>query len=208
MGIMLTKKQLNILAVFKRDISSSLTFKQIKEQSRQKSNNLVQIALKEFQKQDIVKTKATGDVTAYYLNLDNNLTLSYLNLINESEINKSKSLKSILYNIQNRIFKQTEFFILIVFGSYAKNEATKKSDLDVALIVESEHTKKEITPFLETIKRREVLQIDCHIFTRIEFLEMLRADFENVGKQIFKSSIIYYGYILYCNIIKGAKNEW
>ena len=204
---MLTKKQLNILSVFKKDIFTNLTFKQIKQQIRQKSNNIVQIALKEFQKQDVVKTKEVGDVTTYYLNLNNNLTLSYLNLINESEISKSKIPQIILNDIKNRIFKHTEFFILIVFGSYAKNEATKKSDLDVAVIVESEHTKKEVTPFLETIKRREVLQIDYHIFSRVEFLEMLKADFENVGKQIFKSNIVYYGYILYCNLIKGTKNE-
>lgn len=204
---MLTREQLNILSVLKKDIFTSLTFKQIKQQSRQKSNNLVQIALKEFQKQSIVKTKETGDVTVYSLNLNNNLTLSYLNLINESEISKSKIPTNILDNIQNRIFKHTEFFILIVFGSYAKNEATKKSDLDIAVIVESEQTKKEIAPFLETIKRREVISIDYHIFTRVEFLEMLRTDFENVGKRIFKSSIVYYGYIPYCNLIKGRKNE-
>lgn len=205
---MLTKKQLNILSVFKKDIFASLTFKQIKQQSRQNSNNIVQIALKEFRKQGILSTKETGDVTTYTLNRDNNLTFSYLNLINESEINKSEIPKSVLADIQNRIFKHTEFFILIVFGSYARNKITQKSDLDVAIIVESENTKKEITPHLETIKRREITPIDYHIFTRIEFLEMLKADFENVGKQIFKSSIVYYGYIPYCNLIKGRKNEW
>ena len=202
---MLTKKQLNMLSVFKKDIFASLTFKQIKQQSRQKSNNIVQIALKEFQKQDIVKTKETGDVTTYSLNLNNNLTFSYINIVNETEIIKSKVPKKILEDIQNRIFKHTELFILVVFGSYAKNEATKKSDLDIALIVESENTKKNIAPFLETIKRREIIPIDYHIFTRIEFLEMLQADSENVGKQIFKSSIVYYGYIPYCNLVKAKK---
>ena len=202
---MLTKEQFNILSVFKKDIFASLTFKQIKQQSRQKSNNIVQIALKEFQKQDIIKTEQTGDVTTYSLNLNNNLTFSYLNLINESEISKSKMPISILDSIQNRIFKHTEFFILIAFGSYAKNEATKKSDLDIALIAESEQTKKEIAPFLETIKRREIIPIDYHIFTRNEFLEMLQADSENVGKQIFKSNIVYYGYIPYYNLIKAKK---
>ncbi len=204
---MLTKKQLNILSIFKKDIFTSLTFKQIKQKSRQKSNNIVQIALKEFQKEDIVKTKKIGDVTTYFLNLNNNLTLSYLNLINESDINKSKIPKNVLENIKYKIFKYTELFILIIFGSYAKSEATKKSDLDIAVIVESEHTKKEIAPFLETIKRREVIQIDSYIFTRTEFLEMLHTDLENVGKQIFKSNIVYYGYIPYCNLIKGTKNE-
>jgi len=204
---MLTKEQLNILSVFKNDIFASLTFKQIKQQSRQKSNNIVQIAIKEFQKQNIVKTKEIGDVITYSLNLNNNLTFSYLNIVNEAEIIKCKVPKKTLEDIQNRIFKHTELFILIIFGSYAKNEATKKSDLDLAVIVESDHTKKEVSPFLETIKRREVIPIDYHIFTRVEFLEMLRADFENVGKQIFKSNIIYYGYIPYCNMVKRTKNE-
>jgi len=201
---MLTKQQLNILSVFKKDIFASLTFKQIKQQSRQKSNNIVQIALKEFQKQELVKRKEIGDVSTYSLNL-NNLALSYLNLINESEINKNGIPRNIMENIKNKVLDYTEFFILIVFGSYAKNKATGKSDLDIAIIVESEQTKKEVAPYLETIKRRETITIDYHIFTRIEFLEMLRADIENVGKQIFKNSIIYYGYIPYYNLIKEKK---
>ena len=204
---MLTKEQLNILSVFKKDIFASLTFKQVKQESRQKSNNIVQIALKEFQKQGIVKTKKTGDVTTYCLNLNNNLAFSYLNIANEDEIGIIGMPKNILDDIKNRIFKYTEFFILILFGSHAKEKATQKSDLDVAVIVESEQTKKEITPYLETIKRREVIAIDYHIFTRTEFLDMLKADVENVGKQIFKSGIVYYGYISYCNLVRESKNE-
>ena len=204
---MLTKQQLTLLGVFKKDIFASLTFKQIKEESKQKSNNIVQIALKKFKEQELVKTKVTGDVTTYSLNFDNNLTLSYLNLINEKEISKKKFPKEILSGIQKKISKQTNFFILIVFGSYTKNKATEKSDLDVAVIVESEQTRKEIAPFLETVKRREIKPIDYHIFTRNEFLEMLKTDIENVGKQIYKNSIIYYGFIEYYNLILGRKNE-
>ncbi len=200
---MLTKEQLRILSVFKKDIFAGMTFKQIKQGSRQKSNNMVQIAIKEFQKQEIIKSKKIGDVTVYSLNLDSGLALSYLNIINEAEISESKLLKKILKDIQKRIFKQTEFFILIVFGSYAKGNASKSSDLDIAVIVESTQTKHDIVPFLETIKRREITPIDHHIFTRTEFLEMLRKDFENVGKQIFKGGVVYYGYIPYCNLLNA-----
>jgi predicted nucleotidyltransferase len=204
---MLTKQQLAILGVFKKDLFASQTFKQIKEESKQKSNNIVQIALKQFKAQNLVKTKVTGDVTTYSLNLDNNLALSYLNSINELEIQKRKFPKEILTEIQKRISKQTNFFILIIFGSYAKSKATEKSDLDIAVIVESEQTKKEIIPLLETVKRREINHLDYHVFTRNEFLEMLKANYENVGKQIYKNSIIYYGFIEYCNLIRGTKNE-
>ena len=202
---MLTKEQLNILGVFHKNIFAEYTFKQIKEQSRQKSNNLVQIALKDFKKQNLVKTEIIGDVTIYSLNLENNLTLSYLNLINQSMISKQKFPKEMLAEIQNRIFRHTKFFILVLFGSYAKGKATEKSDLDIAVIVESKQTKKEIAPFLETIKRREIKPIDCHIFTGSEFLEMLKSDVENVGKQIYKNNMVYYGFIAYCNLIRETK---
>ena len=48
---MLTKKQLNIFTVFKKDLFTELTFSQIKAQSKQKSNNVTQLAIKEFKKQ-------------------------------------------------------------------------------------------------------------------------------------------------------------
>jgi len=202
---MLTKEQLKILGVFGKSIFAELTFKQIKDQSKQKSNNIVQIALKEFQKEDIIKTKKVGDVSVYLLNLDNNLAIGYLNLINQNDILNKKFPSTILAEIQKKILNQTPFFILIIFGSYAKSKATDKSDLDIAVIVDSEQTKKDITPILETVKRREITSIDYHIFTKSEFIQMLNEEMENVGKQIYKNSIIYYGFTEYYNIIRGVQ---
>ena len=155
---MLTKEQLNIFRVFKLHLFAELTFKQIKAQSNQRSNNVVQLAIRAFKEEELLKTKITGDVTTYSLNLENNLALAYMNLINEEELKKRQFPKDLLKSIKERISKHTEFFILIVFGSHAKNSATKKSDLDIAIIVESENTKKEITPYIETIKRRELIK--------------------------------------------------
>ncbi|NQV08306.1 nucleotidyltransferase domain-containing protein [Candidatus Woesearchaeota archaeon] len=203
---MLTKEQLNIFRVFKKGIFARLTFKQVKEQSSQKSNNVTQLALKTFQKQNLVKTQKTGNITTYSLNLDNNLTLAYLGLINELEIYDNKKLpKDVLNNLQKRISKYSEFFILLIFGSYADNKQTRKSDLDVAVITEIEKSKKQIIPYIETIKRREVIKIDYHVFTRKEFLEMLEEDEENVGKEIYRKNIVYYGIIKYYDLIKGER---
>lgn len=203
---MLTKKQIEILGLFRNDIFVELTFKQIKEQSKQKSNNVLQIALKEFQKDDLIKIKRIGDVSAYSLNLDSPLAISYLNLVNQELVIKKKLPIETLEEIKKRIFSHTEFFILIVFGSYAKDKATERSDLDIAVIVESEETKKEIKPFLETVKRRCVFSIDYHTFTRKEFLNMLHAEYENLGKQIKKTGFVYYGFIPYLNLVKGTQH--
>ena len=206
-GKMLTKEQLKILSVFKKGLFPQLTFRQIKEKAKQKSNNLIQGAIKEFKRQEIIKTKKIGDVTTYSLNYDNNLTYSYLNLINDLEIAKNKLLpKEILNTLQWRISRNTQLFILIVFGSYAKSKADEKSDLDIAVIIKSEETKKEILPFIETLKRRELINIDYHVFTEADFIEMLNEEQENVGKQIYKNSIIYYNFISYLNMIR-KENE-
>ena len=197
---MLTKEQLNILSVFKMDILFGLTFRQIKQQSRQKSNNQVQIALSRFKKENLIKVEKVGNVSVFSLDL-NNTTLAYLNILNEHEIRKSALPTNVLENLKKHILKHTEFFILMVFGSYVKHKQTPKSDVDIAIIVESEQAKKEIIPYVETAKRREILPLDCHIFDKTEFLEMLSADFENLGKQIIKSHLIYYGFITYCNLI-------
>jgi predicted nucleotidyltransferase len=202
---MLTKQQLKIFGVFKKDFFASLTFKQIKEESKQTSNNLVQIALKTFKKQNLVKTKKIGDVTTYTVNRENNLAQAYLHLINSLEIEHKKFPKETLSEIQKKISRQTNFFILLVFGSYAKNKATEKSDLDIAVIVESEQTKKEVIPCLETVKRRELKLIDYHVFTRNEFLEMLKKDYENIGKQIYKNNLVYYGFIEYRHLLEGMR---
>jgi predicted nucleotidyltransferase len=203
---MITKQQLIILSVFEQNLFIELTFRQIKEQSRQKSNNVIQIALKQFLNEGLIKAKQTGDVNTYSLNL-NNLTYSYLNLINELNIKEKKIPSKILDEIKLKVSRYTPFFILLVFGSYAKGKANPKSDLDIAIIVESQQTKKEITPFLETIKRREILRIDYHLFTVSEFQEMLKSEQENVGKELFRGSIIYIGAIPYYNIICSLKNE-
>ena len=205
---MLTKNQIKILKVFKEDVFKELTFKEIKQKSKQKSNNVPLIALNEFKKLNLVKLRKTADVTTYSLNLDNNLTFAYLNLINELAIFENKTIpKKIMQEIQERISKYTDFFILLIFGSYAKGTATKNSDLDIAVIVESEKSKKEVQPFLETIKRRELLKIDYFVFTEKEFLEMLTNNQQNVGKEIYRASLIYCGSIEYYRLIKRTKHE-
>lgn len=203
---MLTKKQVEILGVFYDNLFAELTFKEIKEKSRQKSNNILQLAIKEFKNQNLLILNKIGSVTTYKLNLENNLTLSYLNTINEYKLTKLNSESAnIIYGIENKIRRKTIFFILAIFGSFAKGKVTENSDLDVAILINNDDLRKKIIPVIETIKRREIQTIDYHIMTISEFQEMLSADYENLGKQIYKNNIIYYGYISYLKLLVGMK---
>ena len=73
------KEQLNILNLYKKDLNQELTFKQIKEKTKQKSNNQVQTALKYLQEKQILNKKLIGNVALYFINLST-LTIAYLNL--------------------------------------------------------------------------------------------------------------------------------
>ncbi len=202
---MLTKEQVEILGVFRGNIAEKFTFKEIKEKSRKNSNNIIQLSIKNFKKLDIIKSEKIGNVILYSLNLDNNLTISYLSLIEQIKIKNEKKLpKKTLNALQKNILKKTEFFILLVFGSYAKGKATEKSDLDVAILMQDKALKKEIVPYIETIRRRELLHIHSEVFTGNEFLEMLKVEQENVGKEICRNSFIYYGGEQYYNLIKNV----
>ncbi|MDI6737827.1 MAG: nucleotidyltransferase domain-containing protein [Nanoarchaeota archaeon] len=191
---MLTKTQLKILNSFRKDIFAKLDFKQVKSLSRQKSNNVIQSALAAFKGMNLVMPEKAGKSIFYSLNFQNMLTLSYLSILSDIELRSNNMLPfGVLRTIQNGIQEYTPFFVLFVFGSYAKKTPRRDSDLDIAVIVETDATRKEIIPALETVKRRELLEIDYHVFTIGEFLEMLFDKDENLGKQICRGSIIYYG---------------
>jgi len=202
---MLTKKQINLLKIFHDNLREELTFKQLKKESKQKSNNLIQTAINEFLKQDIIKIKKTGNVNTYKINLQNNLSKAYLELINQTKIKKTKIPHKILEVIQQKINKKTNLFILIIFGSYAKQKQKQDSDLDLAILIDTEEQRKEINPILETIKRREVLNIDYHVITTNEFKEMLSAEYENLSKQIQKNNLIIKGHTNYIDLIESLK---
>lgn len=200
---MITKKQLQMLNVFRKNLYKEMTFNAIKKELKETSNSKIQKALGDFEKEEIVKVRKVGRSNLYSLNLSNNKTYSYLNLLN-LELRPSMPLK-VLYKIQNAALKVTEFFSLIVFGSYAAGKATKSSDLDVAIIIENASVKKSMIPYIETIKRRELIGIHYEVFTRKEFIEMLKIEEENVGKQIARNHIILYNPISFYKMISQGK---
>lgn len=191
---MLTKTQLKILGAFRKNIFEKLDFKKIKSLSRQKSNSVIQAALLAFKGFDIIRAEKAGKSLFYSLNLENSVALSYLALLGGLEMQSNKLLPfDVLKKIQRSLQKHTPLFVLFVFGSYAKKTPRQESDLDVAVIVEDKAVATEVIPELATIQRRELLEIDYHVFTVGEFLEMLFDENENLGKQIYRASMICYG---------------
>ena len=93
------------------------------------------------------------------------------------------------------------FFILIVFGSYAKATQTSKSDLDILIIVQD---KKDINDIEDAVyKAYTKTKKGVNIVDISDFKEMIKNTNEmNIGNEAKKHHIILYGVETYYQLIK------
>jgi len=195
---MLTEKQLKILKIFRENLFRKIGFNELKKELKESSSSKIQRALENFKKENLINIEKLGRNTLVSLNFGNNKLFSYFSIY---DFENKKMPFDILYKIQNEVLKETEFFSLIVFGSYASGKNTKNSDLDIALIVEDEKIKKKILPIIASVKRREIVDINFEVILREEFLEMLKVEEENLGKEIAGNHFVFYGLINFYKLI-------
>ena len=202
---MLTNSQLKIFEPLTRNMLKEYSIKEIKEACGEKSNNALSLALKKFKEENLVKERRVGRSLLYLLNTESELVFNYIQLIN-SKKNSKPAIRAI-ERIKEDVEKNTSFFSIVIFGSYAIGKQTKDSDLDVAVFIEEENKRKIIESALKSSELKTPLKIHGHVISRDEFLEMLKVDNENLGKQIARKHLsIYNSHIFYSLLKKGVKN--
>ncbi len=201
---MLTLKQLEILNVFWREPWREFSFSDLKRLLNESSSSKLQKAIGNFKKENLVNISIVGRTSLISLNFENNKLFDYLSLL---DFEFRKIPLDILLLIQKEILKESEFFSIVVFGSYVSGEQKKGSDLDVAIVVESEDVKKRIVPVVKSVKRKSLIEIHDLVFTREEFLEMLCVDEENVGKEIARKNYVFYGLVNFYKLI-SKEGRW
>ncbi len=117
---MITQKQLKIFEALAKKPFTKLERKEIKSLAKEKSNNALSLAIKQFTKEDIIKIQKIGKSFLICLNLDNDLTYYYLALANFEKMNKDVQVA--LKIVKEEIEKVTYFYSLVIFGSYAIQE--------------------------------------------------------------------------------------
>ncbi len=201
---MLTPKQTRIFGAFLRRPYQELTYKEIKEYSNEKSNSIIQKAIVDFLREELVKKRELGNIILYRANLENGAVLSYFNILIKEKI--SNLVKSSLMIIKEEL-SDIEFISLVIFGSYAEGKQTENSDLDIAIFVNSMEDKKNCELSMKSAELKSILVLDIHVITKDEMLQMLRDKYENLGKQIaYKHLAIQNPMIFYSIIQEGINN--
>lgn len=201
---MLTPKQIKTFEAFLRRPYQELTYKKIKEYSKEKSNSIIQKSIAKFLKEDLVNKTNIGNINLYQINLENSLVFSYFNILIQEKL--SKPVKLCLKNIREEL-SETEFLSLIIFGSYADGKQTDKSDLDLALFVNSEEDKRNCRLGMKSAELKSILNLDTQVFTKSEMLQMLNDKKENLGKQIAKKHLVIINPLIFYSIIKEGINN-
>ena len=83
---MLTPKQIKIFEAFLRKPYKELTYKEIKDYSREKSNSIIQKATVKFLVENLIKKRDVGNIILYSLNLENSTVFSYFDILIKEKI--------------------------------------------------------------------------------------------------------------------------
>lgn len=197
---MITKKQLGIFEVFAKGPFAEYTRKEIKKQSKEKSNNAMALAINALKKENVIIEKKIGRTGTFKLNLNNDLTFYYIALCNDGRLPHPAKLS--LETLKTKLTEHTPFYSAVVFGSYAVGKEKKGSDIDVAIFIESDERKKEMEAIARNANLKSVLEMDVHVITRSEMVEMLTRKEENLGKQIARKHLARYNHRIFYEIIK------
>lgn len=151
---------------------------------------------------EIISKEKIGNTNLIKLNLVPNQEIYTVeNKRTEEFLSKNPKLKLVKNYIEELNYP---FFIVLVFGSYVKNNKTKTSDIDICIIYDNKDKLSELRRELNLLS----LKLEIHDFTTKEFISMIEKTQPNLGHEIIKSNIILYGTENYYNLIsKWMKKE-
>lgn len=111
------------------------------------------------------------------------------------EISKNKNIKLLLETIKEKTAIIN--FVLLLFGSYAKGNQNKNSDIDLMFIVPELKIEKKIEEAVSILP----LKIHFLVFTEKQFIDMENSKELNVVKEAIKSNVILHGIEQYYELI-------
>jgi predicted nucleotidyltransferase len=191
------KNEIKILNLFRKNIFLKLSIREIMNQIISKSYQRVHDAVHSLIRKDILESEKIGNTQLITLKLSR-VSIVALSYLDDSEI---KNIPNYLKIID---LKTISDYIILVTGSYAKGTATKKSDLDLVVIVPNEADVVKIQRKLENETMLFIPPMHIYVFTKKDFFDMLVDKKENYGKEIFRNNILLKNPQLYYELIYEA----
>jgi len=200
------KKQYEILYEIIKAPWKKFTFKDIKRLSGKTSESYTFNSLKELVKRGILSQERAGNVMLYSFNLKSVKAQCYAGFVSEYVAWKKYHIPhDVIEAIAAKI--PTNFYSLIITGSYAISKQKESSDMDMVIICDDCLEPKKIYAELKQDCELSIPPIHLYVFKKSEFLLMLKDRKANYGKEITKNYLLFAGGKEYYSIIQEAKEN-
>ncbi len=186
-------EQLNILQLLIEHQEEQFSIRQISIKRNINYKSAYQ-AVQKLHKNEIISLVRYGNTINCQFNRNFNETVFEVEYYRLQELLKNKNFQ-VMYTRFTKINTQ---FILLLFGSYAKNKQTKKSDIDLLLISDMpEEIKTQI----------DLLPLPIHLthITYADFQTMLKSKEFTVVSEAMNKNIILFGIEDYYRMIHNAQ---
>ncbi len=198
---MISNEKVRLLELWRKNPFREITISEIMKETEKKTKTWVFNALKLLANNNILRSTRKANLDIYDLNLENPLSIQFLQYLEAQNNLNFTQLKIISEIIKKSPIKN---YSIIVFGSYAENKQVKSSDLDICLLIENKEAEKKIKPYMNEIKLDHAVNIDEHYITFEDFVKMLLREEENLAKQIIKKRRLFYNSEIYYQLLKDA----
>lgn len=196
-----SKNQLEIMNMFRKNVFLRASIREVSKKLNKKSYQRVYDAVKELEGRKILKLERVGksDIVSLELNHQSILLLSYLD-------EKESAEKIPDYGKLARL-KEISNYLLIATGSYARGNFTKKSDLDLVIVISDNQKAIDVQRMVENLTLSFYPRVHVYVFNNRDFLEMLLNKKENYGKEIFRNHLILKNAHLYYEALREAQEH-
>jgi len=100
---------------------------------------------------------------------------------------RNKNIRQLYKEVISKI--KSGFFVFLIFGSYAKDENTKSSDIDIMFISNYKDFEEKILDITSLLP----IKIHSLVFTEEEFIRIKDSKKSNVVQEAIKNNIILFG---------------
>ena len=197
---MVTHCEQKIMEVLLQKPFATYSIKQISKLIKS-SYALTYDSVKTLLSKKMLKAKKIGNSFACQLNLSaDSQLLAISSLVLSKKFLDKASFGFIIDDIKSKL--NDMIYIMILFGSYAKGTATKKSDIDLLFVVQNEADIEKIKKKVRSVLSSTNIKIEFDVIT-IEWLIKMFEERHTVGREVLEASITLYGAEQYYSLVNS-----
>jgi predicted nucleotidyltransferase len=196
---LLSKKQAEILNLFRKSIFLKVSILGIAKLLKEKSYQRVYESTKALVKKDMLKSEKMGNTDQISFSWTD-AAIANISFLDEEEAREKK----LPHHDEILSIKEIRQHLILITGSYARQDAKKSSDLDLVIIIPDGKKAIELQKLIENKTLTEHPLIHSYVFNNKDFIEMLTSKEQNYGKEIVKNHLLLKNAYIYYDILKEA----